>query len=190
MANFEQSVEITLRHEGGYVVDSGGPTMRGITQTVWDRFKALTGRYSGISVQQISIDMAKDVYRTLFWPYVSGIQNQAAANVFFDSVVNMGPNQAAKIAQRVLNSMGESLRVDGSAGALTWAAINRNPLEFVNRFSNARKEFYITLARSNPSKYGQYLKGWIKRANQFLVSGGIFGLIAGAGMLFYLFKRG
>lgn len=190
MASFEKAVEITLKHEGGYTVDTGGPTMRGITQAVWDRFKALTGRYSGVSVQNISVDMAKDVYRTLFWPYVTGIQDQAAANVFFDSVVNMGPAQAAKIAQRTLNAMGESLRVDGEAGQMTWAAINRNPLEFVNRFTAARKKFYEDLVKSNPQKYGQYLAGWIRRANQFLTGGGFLGIFAGAAMIFYLFKRG
>lgn len=190
MADFNKAVSLTLKHEGGYTVDTGGRTMRGITEKVWNDFKRMTGRYSGVDVANISEAMARDVYQTLYWPYAAGIQSQGAANAFFDAVVNMGPAQASKIAQRVLNAMGERLTIDGEAGPLTWAAINRSPAEFVNRFTAARIEFYKSLKKSNPEKYGQYLSGWIRRAQGYFISSGVFGLVAAAGILFYFYKRG
>jgi len=190
MADFNKAVTLTLKHEGGFTVDTGGRTMRGITEKVWNDFKNLTGRYAGIDVSKITEAMARDVYQVLYWPYAAGIQAQAAANAFFDAVVNMGPAQASKIAQRVLNAMGERLTVDGEAGPLTWAAINRNPSEFTNRFTAARIEFYKYLKNSNPAKYSQYLSGWIRRAQSFFISSSALGLLAAAGILFYLYKRG
>lgn len=169
MASFSSVIPKTLRWEGGYTKDTGGRTMRGVTEKVWNKFKQDTGKYAGIDVKLITEDMAKEVYRRNYWDKIHGdsIRSQSAAAALFDFAVNSGVGQAVKTAQRVLNKMGHNLTVDGGIGPKTINAINAAGNSFTNNFVQARKDFYKMLVAKKPDIYGVYLKGWLKRADSF-----------------------
>lgn len=183
MADFRKALEITLKHEGGETVDSGGYTKWGISQKA----------YPGLDIKNMSRAKMESIYRRDYWDKIKGdqIKDQNAAAVLFDYAVNAGAGAAIKAAQTVLG-----VNVDGGIGPQTLAAINRAGPGFAGRLTKYRVSFYTRLAASNPAKYGKYLAGWIKRAESFFkltpataAGGGLVLAIGAAGVLYVMHKR-
>jgi lysozyme family protein len=185
MAQFEQAIPFVLRWEGGETVDSGGYTKFGISQNA----------YPNLNIAALTIEDAKAIYRRDYWNKILGdqIRHQENALALFDYAVNAGPGRAVQDAQRVLNARGASLAVDGGMGPKTLAAINQRGPAFAGDLTRARMGFYNRLVQMDPAKYGIYLKGWMRRANDLMshipkAANLLVPLIFAAGML-YLLKR-
>jgi len=85
---------------------------------------------------------------------------------YFSIVVNGGAGRGGKILQKVLNSAGAGLVVDGKPGNKTFAALTSIPLDdaYLNQeLLQGMQDFYDYLIRKNPSKYGRFGKGWTNR---------------------------
>lgn len=173
MASFENAIDHTLRWEGGYVNhpnDPGGATNRGITWKVFQKYAlSLLGILPTLdALKNLTVEQAKIIYKNVFWDGIDAdyIQSQEVANIYFDGFVNMG-NNAIRLMQEVLRSMGFAIAADGIAGPKTLAALNAaNPGELYMRYKDARVEYYIELADKKPS-LAVFLKGWLNRILSF-----------------------
>lgn len=172
MADFEQSIGIILKHEGGFVnhpSDPGGATNRGITFNLFKQYAdALEVSKDLYSLKALSEDQAKFIYQEHFWNPMRGdeIINQNIADILFDGFVNMG-NKAIKLMQK---EAGTTL-VDGVIGADSIRAINlANARVLFEGYKDARIKFYNDLATRKP-KLEVFRKGWLNRINSFEYKG-------------------
>lgn len=186
MANFILALNKTLRWEGGETVDTGGYTKWGISQKA----------FPDLDIKNLTMEQAREIYQRNYWEPIQAslIKNQAVAENLFDFAVNAGVSQAVKTIQKVLGFSRDD--IDGKLGNQTLSAINSAGSGLVNQFTQARINFYKNLATRNPNKYGAYLVGWLRRANDF----GSAAIAAGSGAVFFFaliaivslnkFKRG
>lgn len=168
MANFNESIEIILRHEGGladHPNDPGGLTNFGISQR----------SYPNLDIRNLTKEDAKAIYRRDFWNKIRGdeIINQQVANQVLDFAVNSGPAQAGRSLQRVINRVTRidpPLTVDGVIGTKTITALNQsNPARINNELVQERLSFYDTIIQKNPA-LSVFKNGWYRRATSFLWS--------------------
>ena len=175
--------EIVAR-EGGYVNDPddpGGATKYGVTIHTMRRLGIdLTGdgRVTEADVRRLTKERARDIYVEHYFtrPGIARLPDQLHATVF-DMYVNAGSN-AVKILQRLLNDMGETLKVDGAIGPQTVAAAHRAakaaPALIADAYGIARRNYYYALADARPAsrKYARRRNGgkggWITRAEEFI----------------------
>lgn len=120
-SSFGAALARVLRHEGGYSdhpADPGGPTQKGVTQRVYDAYRArktLPAR----SVRLLEDAELTEIYRRQYWDAVRADDLPAGLDyAVFDAAVNSGPAQAAKWLQRAAG-----VADDGQVGALTLAAV-------------------------------------------------------------------
>ena len=119
MMNFDIAFDILITHEGGFAnrpfsEDPGGATMYGVTEAV-----ARKNGYGG-PMKDLSLDMAKDIYRRLYWDACQCDQiPEPLRYPLFDAAVNSGPSQAIKWLQ---SSIG--VKSDGIIGPMTINAVN------------------------------------------------------------------
>ena len=106
LISFDEIIDITLKHEGGYVHDPkdlGGETNFGIAK----RF------YPEVDIKNLTKEEAKDIYRRDYW-----VRNKVEElpenlrHIFFDMCVTQGRGTAVKILQRACNAKGADLAVD------------------------------------------------------------------------------
>jgi lysozyme family protein len=165
MAHFEEAVEKTLAHEGGYVSnpnDPGGETNFGISRR----------SYPDVDIRNLSVDQAVEIYRRDFWlPVYEGIRSQRAANMVFDMAVNHGAAAAHRLAQEACRTFRFALRVDGQFGLLTLGALNGATLVdedgLLRELRARRAELYARIALARPSS-GGFLLGWMRRNESFI----------------------
>lgn len=165
-SNFEKSLQLILKFEGGYVNDPndhGGATNKGVTQTVYDEYRKSLNK-SSQSVKDITDEEVKDLYYKKYW--IVAMCDKLPLDVdtvHFDMAVNAGPKQAAKLLQR---SVG--VADDGVIGPETLAKIIliKDLKTLVKQYINKRIEFYIDIVVKDTSQI-KFLKGWILRANSF-----------------------
>lgn len=171
MADFEQSIGIILKHEGGFVnhpSDPGGATNRGITFNLFKQYaKSLELSDDIYSLKVLTEDQAKFIYREHFWNPMRGndIINQNIADILFDGYVNMG-GKAIKLMQKEAGA-----EADGTIGPGSLQAINNaNARILFQGYKDARIKFYKDLAEKKP-KLQVFLKGWLNRINSFEYKG-------------------
>lgn len=170
MADFEKSIPLILKHEGGYVnhpADPGGETNRGITDRLDGKVDGMIDvdgdNIGDVSVKGLTVEDAKKVYKLRFWDVMKGDQfeNQQVADIVFDGFVNMGVN-GIKMLQRALY-----LEDDGRVGNKTLNAVNlSDPKATFNKVKELRIKYYNDLAERKPSMK-VFLKGWLNRINAF-----------------------
>lgn len=117
-ANFDLCLSHVLKHEGGFSNhprDPGGATMKGITQRVYDGYRARKGLPKQ-SVRNIDDAEVRDIYRRQYWDRVEGDELPSGVDYcVFDGAVNSGPVQAIKWLQRAVGSNS----ADGALGEIT-----------------------------------------------------------------------
>lgn len=162
-SSFDDFADLVLTHEGGYTVDQGGPTMRGVT---WrDNSDLLTQMgYSQNTLKNLTKDDAKKIYKTRYFdqPGLNKLPGDLQYYAF-DYSVNSGPTQAIKSLQKVVGA-----KVDGKIGESTLKKINEFTQKYGARnlkeaYVKERKMFLQDLVKKNPEKHGQSLKGWMNR---------------------------
>jgi len=202
MANLAPILEHTKALEGGWAIDQGGRTMYGITEAVLIEYQKSTGKLAGVNIRALTWPQAAEIYRARYWSKINGdaIKSQNLAAALFDYAVNSGPGKAVKDLQRVLKSLGYySGALDGGFGPVTLAAANKAGERVVPLLMAARKSFMQELAKKDPAKYGDDLKGWMNRLERlqgfFKVAavrtgGGLLALSLVGAAAFLIYKKG
>jgi len=167
MADFEKAINYVLQNEGGIVSnpsDRGGTTSYGITRPMLTAYrkKAVTDD----DIAGISLDEAKDLYKTLFWTRLQvEILTQPIATAIFDMSVNQGQASAVKLAQKCL---GKTILPDGIMGPDTLRALTlTSDISFIYSYITVVLDKYADLCINGPSQLC-FLKGWQRRALRFL----------------------
>jgi lysozyme family protein len=178
---FNDALQTVLKHEGYYanvVGDRGGETYQGIARkfhpdwTGWEIIdqekKNRGGRLQwNHKVQHPLLDgFVARFYKTKFWDRImlDQVNDENMQHIIFDAYVNMGAN-AIVVLQRVLNSLGKNIAVDGGMGPITVRTVNSvNPETLFSTYKKARVDYYRAIATGSNAKF---LKGWLRRINSF-----------------------
>jgi lysozyme family protein len=170
-ATFSPSLALLLAHEGGFSNnprDPGGPTNKGITQKVYDRYR--TRKNAAVqSVHLISDAEVADIYRNNYWLAVKGDSVPSGVDyAMFDYAVNSGVTQAVKDMQRTINANANffgvtgQLKVDGLISDATIQAVCKAAAtgapELITRYCDRRLNFMKSL-----KNWGTFGKGWQRR---------------------------
>lgn len=144
---FPAALAFVLSVEGGWndgdPVDHGGPTNLGVTQRVYDSYRATVGLPQQ-AVRFITRDEAEAIYRTDYWePLGCDTMEWPMAVVTFDAAVNHGPARA----QRFLTDV---VWADAPAPMRAFAVMC------------LRRAFYRRLVEQDPSQ-ARFLQGWLNR---------------------------
>ena len=158
LTTFDEIIDLTLEHEGGYVHDPkdlGGETNFGIA----GRF------YPDVDIKNLTQDDASEIYFNDYWvkARVSHIPNNLQL-IYFDMVVNMGRSRAVKILQEAVSAKGWFTVVDGHIGPNTIAMAEKSGLE-PDRLRSYRVKYYANLVKRK-SKMEKYWYGWYRRSQQ------------------------
>ena len=162
--NFAQSLKLVLAHEGGYSnhpKDPGGATMNGVTQRVYDAYRASKG-LTKRSVKELTVAEREAIYRRQYWDAIQGDDLPSGIDyVVFDGAVNSGPKQSIKWLQRALGSSYTG-PIDGVLGMGTLAALDgvQNHDALIDRICDRRLAFLKAL-KTWPTFKG----GWSSRVN-------------------------
>ena len=156
LISFDEIIDITLHHEGGYVndpTDMGGETNFGIAK----RF------YPDVDIKNLTEEGAKDIYRADYWDKnrVEELPEQLR-HIFFDMCVNQGRGTAVRILQRACVAKGADIAIDGGMGPGTKGAIETYKPS-VDRVRCYRLKHYYDIVNNKPEQE-KFLFGWFKRA--------------------------
>jgi lysozyme family protein len=184
MPSITEIAEEILDREGGFVDDPddpGGATNFGVTIGTLRRLGMDVdgdGDVDRADVRKLSRDQALDLMIEFYFhaPGIARLPKPLHATVF-DMQVNAGSN-AVRILQRLLNSMGADLVVDGRIGPMTVGAAHRAydeaPGHLADAYGIARRNYYYRLGdrREASRKYARRRDGgkggWITRAEVFI----------------------
>ncbi len=158
-----EALNFTLKWEGGFTNDKddpGGPTNKGIIQSVYNRFR----RRKGLNIQtvkNISDSEVLEIYEKDYWnPVRAKYLKAPLALVMFDTAVNFGPSGAISRLQRALN-----LKVTGS-----WTKEISDIIHTCDAGDIALKICKLRIARrysrvKEDDTQSKFLKGWLNRDN-------------------------
>lgn len=165
-------------------VDSGGPTMVGITL---DTYKAYS-RKNGLPVpgimdlKRISYFEWLDILKTMFWDKMKAddIKSQSIANLCVNTVWGSGPGYIKTIQKTA------GCNPDGIVGPKTLECINsQDPRVLFNKLWNRRKKFFDDIVKADVKRYEakigrpateyekkrytkyRFINGWMNRLNDF-----------------------
>ncbi len=159
--NFEQCLALTLVWEGGYVndpADPGGATMKGVTQKVYDAYRA--GKHlSTRSVAQIEDLELRDIYRTRYWDLVGGDKLPMGVDMaLFDFAVNSGVRRAVKEAQSLVGVPQDGVMGNGTLMGILEYSQTKSPLYLLEAICDDRLAFLKGLPT-----FARFGKGWTRR---------------------------
>jgi lysozyme family protein len=189
MANFDESYDITLGHEGGYSNDPddvGGETYKGVARTYYpnwagwiiiDAAKSDPQFPNNLRGNDALDTMIRQFYKETYWNLFWGdqIPNQEVANELFDTGVNMGVGRAVKYLQKALNVLNRNQNdyadvvEDGSFGMNTLGALNQylaiDDESFLLKIMNILQGMhYIDYMTKSPTQE-KFARGWLKRVS-------------------------
>lgn len=175
-AQFEKCLPFILRWEGGFVdhpSDPGGRTNKGITQKVYDQWRARQGAPAK-DVKFIEDTEVHDIYESGYWmPPRCDLLPSPLDLVQFDTAVNMGVGRAVRLLQGCVGC-----KADGDFGPNTKTAVSMcDCAATVSAYCDARENYYQTIAQKNP-KLKVFLKGWLNRLNALRQEAGLPGFEA------------
>ena len=156
LSDWQKSFELMLKSEGGYVnnpADPGGMTNLGVTKATWENW---VGRASDeAEMRGLTPEKVEPLYKKKYWDAVRGDELPPGISYLcFDFAVNAGAGRAIKTLQSAVG-----VTPDGGFGPMTMAAVQAiDPKELIERFSQAKEDFY----RSLPT-FGTFGKGWLNR---------------------------
>jgi lysozyme family protein len=160
---FLRCLEVVLKNEGGYSnhpADTGGATMKGITQKEYDSYRGHQGD-SYQDVRLISDTELWDVYLTLYWipMNLEIIDDDDLVLQVYDMGINAGTRTAIKLLQRLVGVID-----DGYIGPQTNKAIREYNGNILEDYKKRRKLFYVTLKQNKP-ELKPFLIGWLNRVD-------------------------
>lgn len=171
----EQLLWDIIEREGGYVnhpSDRGGPTKYGVTiktLSQWQRRQATID-----DVKAVDKKTAFKIFYRLFYerPNIDSLP-LSIQPMLTDMAVNHGPKNTIHMLQDVLDTCGYNLgKLDGICGPKTAASAktcwHQLGNDFIRMLVCRRKAFYQAIAQNDPTQV-VFLKGWINRAESFMV---------------------
>jgi lysozyme family protein len=170
---YNDALAFVLRWEGGFVNDPndhGGRTMKGVTQRVYDAWRASQGKPTGADVARISDAEVAAIYSDNYWKKaLCNVLQSHIDMVQFDTAVNMGPNRAVKMLQQAVG-----VAPDGQFGQATQQACDAcHPPDAVARYCSIREALYRRFAQA-PGQ-DRFLAGWLNRLNALRAAAGVPG---------------
>lgn len=154
--NFESSLEIVLKSEGGFInhpSDPGGATNLGVTKKVWESW---VGKPVPISdIRNLTPKQVSPLYKKQYWDAVRADDLPSGLDyLVFDFAINAGAFRAIKTLQKAL-----SIVDDGVFGNKTLESIKKaNITDVILRFSDLKEQFYKSLPT-----FSVFGKGWMRR---------------------------
>lgn len=156
--------EVLIEHEGGYAPEDNGrgAVNMGVTQLTLDGIRARGGYWLRLpeNVKDLTRGDVFGIFRDCYW-HPSGawrINDQRLATAYSSMFFNAW-TAATKALQRAVG-----VQPDGVFGPVTAQAIaTRHPDAALRDFKAEMLNHYESLARENPAKYADDLKGWKKR---------------------------
>lgn len=154
---FETCLAETLKWEGGWSNhkdDTGGPTMRGVIQRVYDAWRK-RNNLPRRSVRAIEEAELQAIYRENYWQLVRGDELPEGVDLcVFDYGVNSGPSRSVSHLQEILG-----VKVDGNMGPVTIDAVNAaDPVDIVKKLCDRRRKFVRQIV-----SYPTFGVGWNRR---------------------------
>ena len=163
--NFPEALAHTLQFEGGWANhpnDPGGATMKGVTHKTY-------AHYLGRDITDVTHDELRaipdehlaDIYRKRYWDVCRCSDLPDGLDIaVFDTAVNTGPAQAARLLQRIVG-----VSADGGTGPKTLASVNAYVAahglhQLIEAYTEARQSFYRLLPT-----YVHFGEGWRRRAD-------------------------
>ena len=156
ISNWQKSFELMLKSEGGYVnnpADPGGMTNLGVTKATWENW---VGRDSNeAEMRGLTPEKVEPLYKKKYWDAVRGDELPPGISYLcFDFAVNAGAGRSIKTLQTAVG-----VTPDGGFGPMTMAAVQAvDPIELIERFSQAKEDFYRSL-----NTFATFGKGWLNR---------------------------
>jgi lysozyme family protein len=156
-ANFDASLAAVLKTEAGYVndpKDPGGATNRGVTQKVYNLWRA----DHGLPIQSVKLITPAEVfaiYKKQYWDRVRGDELPSGVDYcVFDFAVNSGVHKASCVLQEAL-----LVDIDGKIGPNTLAEAKAQPAApIIDCVCDLRQHFLEGL-----KTFGHFGKGWTAR---------------------------
>lgn len=145
-----------LKSEGGFVnhpSDPGGMTNLGVTKATWENW---VGRESDeAEMRGLTPEKVEPLYKKKYWDAVRGDELPPGISYLcFDFAVNAGAGRSIKTLQTAVG-----VTPDGGFGPMTMAAVQAvDPIELIERFSQAKEDFYRSL-----NTFATFGKGWLNR---------------------------
>jgi lysozyme family protein len=154
--NWQKSFELMLKSEGGFVnhpSDPGGMTNLGVTKATWEGW---VGReVDEAEMRGLTAEKVEPLYKERYFDAVRGDELPMGLDyLMFDFAVNAGAGRAIKTLQTAVG-----VTPDGGFGPMTMAAVQAvDPVELIERFSQAKEDFYRSL-----TTFSTFGKGWLNR---------------------------
>ena len=155
-SNWPQSFRLMLASEGGFSnhpSDPGGMTNLGVTKATWENW---VGRESDeAEMRGLTPEKVEPLYKKKYFDAVRGDELPMGLDyLMFDFAVNAGAGRAIKTLQTAVG-----VTPDGGFGPMTMAAVQAvNPVDLIERFSQAKEDFYRSL-----TTFATFGKGWLNR---------------------------
>lgn len=147
-SNFDQALDMVLKHEGGYVNhpnDPGGPTNFGITLATYRKY--ISPAASAADVRNMGLDDAKVIYRKAYWNALGCDQLPSGIDyAIFDYGVNSGVSRASRVLKAVKEKGGGTAQI-------------------INAICNERLAFLKRL-----STWNTFGNGWSRRVSEVRAS--------------------
>ena len=160
--SFDQALAFTLPAEGGYVcleADSGGATNHGITQHIYDSYRASL-KLPSQDIQLITDADTAKIYEEMYWiPAKCPMMSNGLGIAHFDTAVNIGVTHAIKLLQRAAG-----LEDDGVYGPQTAAEVSHQGDALIIPYLDERRAYYRAIVAAKPSQE-VFAKGWNNRVN-------------------------
>ena len=155
--------------------DPGGRTNKGVTQAVYDRWRASQGLVPR-HVRLIEDAEVNAIYQTGYWtPPRCDLLRRQLDLVQFDTAVNMGVGRAVRFLQAAVGC-----QVDGAFGpSTTKGAAECDLWTALRAYCDAREAYYRRLAERRP-ELAVFLRGWLNRLNALRAEVGLPGFEAAA----------
>ena len=153
---WDKAFKLMLVSEGGYIhhtSDPGGRTNLGVTQATWENW---VGRESDeAEMRGLTPEKVEPLYKKKYWDAVRSDELPVGLDyLLFDFAVNAGAGRAIKTLQTAIG-----VTPDGGFGPMTMAAVQAvDPVELIERFSQAKEDFYRSL-----TTFSTFGKGWLNR---------------------------
>lgn len=156
LSNWDNAFKLMLKSEGGFVnhpSDPGGMTNLGVTKATWENW---VGRESDeAEMRGLTPEKVEPLYKNKYFDAVRGDELPMGLDyLMFDFAVNAGAGRAIKTLQTAVG-----VTPDGGFGPMTMAAVQAvDPVELIERFSQAKEDFYRSL-----NTFSTFGKGWLNR---------------------------
>lgn len=153
--NFDNAVELILKHEGGYVDhpdDPGGETNYGISKRA----------YPDLDIANLSKHDASLIYKEDYWDRIRGDDlPYPLAILTFDAAVNSGVRRASRWLQYGVGAKPTDGIIGDKTVEVANAAFGKNPHQTVIQTAHQRYQFVRSLLT-----YKTFGLGWERRINE------------------------